>query len=335
MSPSLSTSSSPQAATSSSTLQSEDDIPLEELKVVRWARKVCTHVENKNAKAWLLRTASNKDTGINAKVRTSPEYLQELKAAHPLDFQNCPHAAVTRAPGFVRGQPLTTISLTIRTCVGTERPATLFRAIHDGMPHGGIGARGLELTTTNGLFFQRYVQNHFTWNCRQPSPFLSTSCERKRAVKFAIAFDAKGHTGIKVLEIKTTGKYWDHHISRLWDVKHLLAACHLKDKDYHKHEYLVENVIPKEHITRVYNWDDGHDQQILDPRGRLEIEYYVQQAKDEEKFEGLAEYAANAAKRKRDDELEGGAEAKEYVGRTNKFQAVISHARKRRAVIAE
>jgi hypothetical protein len=225
------------------------------------------------------------------------------------------------------------IALTIRTCVGSKRPATLFRAIHDGMPHGGIGARGLELTTTNGLFFQRYVQNHFTWNCRQPSPFLSTSCERNRAVKFAIAFANKGHTGVKVLEIKTTGKYWDHHISRLWDVKHLLTEFRLRHKDYHKHEYLVENVIPKEHITRVYNWDDKRDQEFLDPRGRLAIEYYKQQAKDEEKFEKLAEHAT--VKRKRDDELEGGAKGKKYVGRTNKFQAVISHSRKRRAVIAE
>lgn len=308
-----------------------DGIPLEELKVIRWGPDVIEHVVSPKAKAWLLRTASNDENGINAKIRSLPTYLEKLKSEHPRDFLNCPHAAVSRAAAFKLGQPIMNAALTIRTCVGPERPEKLYRAIHDKMPHDGIGARGLEVTNANGLFFQRYLQNHFSSNCRQPSPFLSTSSEIDRAVSYAASYQDKGFTGIKVLEIDTAGEYWDHHISRLWEVKRLLAWFGLRHKPYYKHEYLVENVIPKEHISRVYSWDVEKDREELDPRGRIQDAYWDQKNKQADMFERLAE---DDAIRKREAERCGFdvVERKKYVPKTNRFKAVISHARKRGAI---
>ncbi|KAB5559592.1 hypothetical protein GE09DRAFT_60982 [Coniochaeta sp. 2T2.1] len=211
-----------------------DDIPLEELKVARWARRDSTYKAFPNAKAWQCTVQANRELGINAKIRTSTDYRKEILTEYPLASHQNLFVTSARRSGFVNGRALLNLSLTILTCVGEARPARLYRAIHDKMPHNGIGARGLSLTNTNGLFFQRFLQNHFTWNCRQPSPFLSTSSELRVALNYVFSFEQRRYTGIKLLEISTTGKYWDHHISRLWEVKHILSKLQLRHKDFHK-----------------------------------------------------------------------------------------------------
>jgi hypothetical protein len=197
------------------------------------------------------------------------------------------------------------------------------------MPFDGIGARGHELITTNGLFFQRYVQNHIIWLCRQPSPFLSTSSELWRAVSFAAAFEARGSTGIKLLEISTTGQYWDHHISRLWEVNHLLEAFHLPKHEYHKNEYLVENFIPKEHIT-IFDWDDHDERERLDPGAYHRTRHREKLKSDKLRYQEHKEYK----KRKCEENLQGEDidDEKIRVPRTTKYKAVISQERKKRSV---
>lgn len=310
-------------------LSRSDGIPVEQFDAVLWARKPCGHNDSPKAKAWLVRTDAIGETGTNAKVWTSPEFIATLRSVHPASFQQNPNVAKVRVGGFKYGRPLINVSVALHTCAGEARPRTLYRAIHDQMPFDGIGARGLEVVTTNGLFFQRHLQNHFTWICRQPSPFLSTSSERWRAVSFAAAFDARGHTGIKVLEISTTGEHWDHHISRLWEVRHLLEDFRLPRHEYHKNEYFVENLIPKEHIT-IYDWDDPTVRELLDPGACHQDRQRETMKINELKFAELNEYK----KRQREEQLHGedSEDAKPWIARTTKFKAVISQARKMRSI---
>lgn len=307
-------------------LAAPSDIEQEELKVVRWARKDVYYVNRPDAQAWLVHTVPNTDNATNARIWTTPSYLEELISRYTLASNSAFVAATTRASSFSRGRPIEDISVKIRTCVGDARPTTLYRAVHDGMPFDGICARGFEVITTNSLFFQRHLQNHLKWTCRQPSPFLSASSELPRAASFAAAFAARGRTAIKILEIDTTGVDWDHNISRLWKVDDLRSAFGLHWKEYHRYEYLIENLIPNKHI-RVYDWEE--EQERLDPDGRLR----ETQINTVESFKRLNERVSEIRKRKREEEPEeADFEACERAPGTNKFRAVISQ-RKKRSVV--
>lgn len=203
-------------AISPHTLLSMDEIPQERLVAIKWARKKCKSTNAPNAKAWLVQTKSVRilqESGTNARVWILPEGETELQTAHAEALQRSPQATITRATAFKYGRPMLNVSVTIQTCVGNSRPRKLYRAVHDEMPFGGIAARGFETHSTNGLFVQYHMQNHLIWKCRQPSPFLSTFSDRRRAVSFAATFRPRGYTGIKLLEIDSTGGDWDHNIS--------------------------------------------------------------------------------------------------------------------------
>lgn len=305
-------------------VSSHSDIPVEVLDVVRWARDKTPYHDWPDAPAWLVHSKANEYTGTNAKVWTTSEFLAELRTSHSLAFQQCPQASITHTGGFIHGQALRDISVPIRTCVGATRPRFLYRAVHDRMPHEGIGARGLKLFTTNGLFFQRHLQNHFAWICRQPSPFLSTSSELRRAVNFAAAFEARGYTGIKLLKISTTGEYWDHHLSRLFEVRHLLQALKLGSRIWHRNEYLVENAIPREHIV-AYDWEENKT--WLDRGGRSQM----QQSNALERYRLRCKRLKARIEKEREENPEDDTPKSRLV-RTTRFKSVVSYSRRNKSL---
>ena len=310
---------------------SVNDIHQETLHVVKWARDVMAEGTFSDAPACLVTTHITRDTGTNAKVWTSAEYLKELQARHPLAFQQCPYAAATRISGFSYGWPIKNISVPIQSRVGRMRPKTLYRAVHDKMPYEGMSARGLEVCTTNALFFQRHVQNHFVWRCRQPSPFMSATSNLDRAVSFAAFFEARamkrGYTAIKILKIDTTGEYWDHNVSRLWEANHIIQTLGLVNEPYHDYEYLVKNLIPREHVE-VLDWDKHKD--TYDP-GRVVRSQHKTTFKSRERS-----YAKQQKKKKEKELLQGkpaSTEKKKSLvpKRTTRFKSVISHSRKKKS----
>jgi hypothetical protein len=156
---------------------------------------------------------------------------------------------------------------------------------------------------------------------------------RETAVVFASVYAEKKRTGIKILEVDTNGEYWDHNISRLWEVKHLLQSFRMLRKGYHLNEYLVENVIPPEHITKTYVWDNQRDRDFLDPSERIQNICRQQQLTNAVIFEHLKEVAAWKRQQRREKPHDH--EEEVYVPRTNKFKAFIAHARKGMAVPTE
>lgn len=185
------------------------------------------------------------------------------------------------------------------------------------MPFEGIAARGFEIVNTTGLFFQYHVQNHLSWICRQPSPFLSISSEKWRAVSFAAAFH-------KLLEIDSTGEDWDHNISRLWNVEDVCGIFGLKFQEYHRNEYLVESFTPQKHITRIYDLDSYDQWQLVDPGAS-------HRNRQQEKMEKLAELKERRKREREEEEEEEETDAdrKTYVPWTKEYKTVISQARKK------
>lgn len=122
-------------------------------------------------------------------------------------------------------------------------------------------------------------------------------------------FEARGETGIKILEIDSVGTYWDHKKSRLWDVEHLIRRFRISSMPFFEAEYLVENAIPPEHIKH-HDWEKVKER--LD-RGAKNRNYYKR-------------VKSYVTKRKRADEKDNDMDTKKprkYKRRTGEYRAVI------------
>ncbi|ROV89734.1 hypothetical protein VPNG_10191 [Cytospora leucostoma] len=96
---------------------------------------------------------------------------------------------------------------------------------------------------------------------------MSTTNDYGKVIRICACYEARGMTGIEILEIDTTGAEWDGDI-RVWEVQqllHCLGLQVLQRKKYLKNEYLVEKYIPSSRVTRRTLWDQVKDG--LDPGG--------------------------------------------------------------------
>lgn len=286
-------------------------IPREELQVVKWSKDPCVYSEEPDVRAWLVKSAVTK---VGFKVWTSSAFMKEIEAIHPDACRtNLVHTGRPRRYGFVNGASLSELSTRIITCTGEDRPTWLWRAVHDGMPHGGIRARGHDRVLNDTVFFQRHLQSHLVWRSRRLSPFISTSSALHRAVRFAAMFEARKQTGIKILMILTVGRHWDHGKSRLWCLTDLMPRLGLAPAEHNRYEYLVENSIPPQHI-KTFDWDSVKD--VWDRNQRAREWYGVGDSddEDEEEVEGEGGPTTVTRKRKRPEEGVEGVEGENIEG---------------------
>jgi len=106
------------------------------------------------------------------------------------------------------------------------------------------------------LDFQIHLENHLDWYNWNPSPFLSATSDRSKAVRLCETFAAKHRTGVKLLKIDTWKPGWEHNAQRLWDLTELVYAFNLEWKAHYSDEYLIEQSIPSGSVLFRIDWEE-------------------------------------------------------------------------------
>ncbi|KAI0844230.1 hypothetical protein F5Y00DRAFT_256179 [Daldinia vernicosa] len=227
-------------------------IPIEKVLIPRYGEQRVAQASMPDVEAWVVN--SKLDKGIPFKLWMKPEMHKKLQAWYP----NLPNAEdITHSGGFLRGRPMLETAITIETCGGDNRPKKLYRVVHTRQPFEGIKARGYGTVEINPLHFQVLVQKHLNWHCSSPSPFLSVTDNLDKLTVIAAVCEARGFTGIEVLEIDPAHSSWDHRHQRLWNTKYLVDKFDtqiLQRRMFLHHEFLVENMIPPESILGRHPW---------------------------------------------------------------------------------
>ncbi|KAI3541395.1 hypothetical protein CABS01_03102 [Colletotrichum abscissum] len=236
-------------------------VPSQELVVARYkltSEKIADN-DSSNVKAWLTKNTTHNIPWV---LRVLPDYVSVLRNQFPgyLDI-----IQQSRNTGCVNGTALLSITQKVSTVGGDERPEQLYRTIHGGQPHQGIKSRLGR--GSDPIFLHIHLRKHLRGNCREPSPFLSATSSRARAVEFAVAYEDQGFSNIAILVFETTSADWNHNTQRLWDSKALLRRLNKEKKAgvCFGEEFLVEHSIPETSIQRRYNWPS--DKAKIDPRG--------------------------------------------------------------------
>ncbi|POS71460.1 hypothetical protein DHEL01_v210144 [Diaporthe helianthi] len=153
-----------------------------------------------------------------------------------------------------KGRALKPRSAAIRACVGKKRPKLLYRVVHDGHPGDGLQSRGYPYDIkTDPLTFTLHFHHHLIWQHRDPSPFMSTTTEPSKAASVAFRYRKEHFKNIEILIIQVDERGWPSG-SRMWDVKETAAALGLHGqlkRPFFNDEYLIENEIPQEFVTRL------------------------------------------------------------------------------------
>ncbi|KAI0139162.1 hypothetical protein F4776DRAFT_654275 [Hypoxylon sp. NC0597] len=261
-----------------------------EVTVPRYGERRVAQTTMPDSEAWIV--DSKMEKGRNFKLWIRPELYQDLHAIYP----HLPDSEdIIRSGGFLHGRPMLEKAITIKTCGGPRRPKTLFRVIHDRQPFGGIKARGYGTVEIHPLYFQVLVQKHLNWSSRNPSPFISVTNSLEKVKIIGAVYEARGHTGIKVLEFNPHHPAWNHEEQRLWNVHELVTAFDariLRGRKFLDQEFLVENCIPPKSITKSISWEAIRSK--LDPEGfsrrrmkRLISNRTTQKRKREQDDDGL------------------------------------------------
>ncbi|OTA56599.1 hypothetical protein K449DRAFT_437805 [Hypoxylon sp. EC38] len=239
------------------------NVPVEEVTVPRYGERRIAQATKPDAEAWIV--DSKMEEGRNFKLWIRPEFYEDL---HTI-YHHLPDSEdITRSGGFLHGRPMLEKAITIKTCGGWRRPRKLFRVIHDRQPYGGIKARGYGTVEIDPLYFQVLVQKHLNWSSRNPSPFISVTNSLEKVKIIGAVYEARGHTGIKVLEFNPHHQKWNYKEQRLWNVENLVRAFDagiLRGRRFLDQEFLIENYIPPESITKSISWKAIRT--LLDPQG--------------------------------------------------------------------
>lgn len=145
---------------------------IEAEKVARWSELGVKQKKNRDCDVWMM----GKDRRI--RIRKGSQRMEELLQTLEMNTKNVVFKTI-RA-GFLEGRRLENDIATIRTSPG---PSIAFRAVDEGQPFGGIKARGYGTWKTNRTFFQRDVQNHLNWKCREKGTFMSIINDYDTAIR--------------------------------------------------------------------------------------------------------------------------------------------------------
>lgn len=209
---------------------------------------------------WAVKTKpSGRSKGASSyKVILLPEAIRKLQdRKSPILFSPRLELGGSKIEDFKRGRPLISLSTPIRARVGSNRPRLLYRAVHDKQPGNGLRARGFGTTRTDQLSFMLQFHHHLIWNCRDASPFMSTTTSCAKAATVAAWYERNGFSNVEVLVIKVDESKWPTR-SKIWHVGRIAARLDLPKRlnsaDYDR-EYLIENFIPESCVTR-FRWEE-------------------------------------------------------------------------------
>ncbi|KAK0663477.1 hypothetical protein QBC41DRAFT_259772 [Cercophora samala] len=203
---------------------------------------------------------------------------------------------------FPGGRPILLVKSTIPTCGGQYRPRLLMRVVHEGRkgrngdmkdgPAPSTKARGHGVVSLNPINRQIFMQKHFTWSCHQLSPFLSVTDSWKTAMIRLASFFQHGFINPKILVIDSTHRSWDHDQSKLFNAAVVIKRLHLRWREWHRNEYLVESSIPEESIIRTMSLEEA--KMVLPDLFATAIQIRTRM---DQKNEELREYLANQRER--------------------------------------
>jgi len=148
------------------------------------------------------------------------------------------------------GRPMGS-DIKICTCEGERLPRFLYRAIHSGYAGNGLNARGINVVQPDAIDFQIYLENHIEWANKNPSPFLSATLDSREARNRCKKFMERQFTGIQLIEIDTQKGEWDCKASPIWKLRELIDAFQLKQEPHYQNEYLIEQRILPECVSRI------------------------------------------------------------------------------------
>ncbi|KAK3389406.1 hypothetical protein B0H63DRAFT_518636 [Podospora didyma] len=210
------------------------EVPTEVAQVAKWDKDEERQQNFPDAEVWMVDSVN-----------------EEHQYAKAEDLTVLP----STSSGFGKGRPVLKAAIPISTAGGAEPPRVVLRTVYDGQAHGEIKARGYGRCKTDPLYFQRMLQKHLTWICKERGPFISVTSRYEKAIRMAACFYARGFTGIKILVILTDGPSWNHKDQRIWHVESLVSELELRGHVYYENEYLIENEIPSGPIIGAFHWD--------------------------------------------------------------------------------
>ncbi|KAI0530438.1 hypothetical protein GGR58DRAFT_518489 [Xylaria digitata] len=181
------------------------NVPFEVFYVPLFHRKRVKYFEEPKCEVFIVK--STIQPYMKVKVWWTKEghrKLEEIYETIPLfDENNC-------YGGFVNGRPMICPQAPIFTCAGPERPPILYRVVHEQQPHYGMKARGYGLVEVTPLLFQVLVDKHLNWQCRDPSPFISTTNRWGKIRQIINILHKRGCSGLRVVVFRSSGPGWDH-----------------------------------------------------------------------------------------------------------------------------
>ncbi|KAI1110487.1 hypothetical protein F5Y14DRAFT_361637 [Nemania sp. NC0429] len=226
-------------------------VPLERFDVPVFDRKFVAPSERPDCEVFMVKSTTQEHLKMRCWCTTEGEADLRTQYDNLPEFEEDP-----RRGGFVNGQPLMNLSVPVSTCVGARRPRILYRVVHDGQPHYGRKARGYGIVKVTPLMFQMLVTKHLRWQCRQPSPFMSTTNSWEKVGKIIGNLREHGFTGIQVIEFRSSGRGWDHKAQRLFYAPTLGMSLKFPVRPYMENDYLLESHIPPESIRKVHHFQD-------------------------------------------------------------------------------
>jgi hypothetical protein len=114
----------------------------------------------------------------------------------------------------------------------------------------------MNIVQPDSLDFQIHLENHLDCYNRKPSPFLSATSDRSKAVSLCEMFVAQHRTGVQLLTINTWKQGWEHNTQRLRDLTELVHAFGLERKAHYSDEHLIEPSIPWEGVLFRMDWNE-------------------------------------------------------------------------------
>jgi hypothetical protein len=148
-------------------------------------------------------------------------------------------------------------SVEVKHSDSTSIPAELWRAIREDHPGQGLIARaystdtmGTELTRTN---FQLLVECHLQWHSRIPSPFLSATPQRERAVRLCQKWIAEGWRGVRLVRINSSDMVRDHDV-KIWKVTDLCHHFSLEYRSRYEDEFIIHGHILEDYTDEFSGW---------------------------------------------------------------------------------
>ncbi|KAK7731557.1 hypothetical protein SLS53_008721 [Cytospora paraplurivora] len=241
-----------------------------QVHAARYEERSHPYAKYPGAQIWAVSTGDGvkANDGGSFRIWVDPGYYRKLqKQASPVITSHLllsSHMFSTKG-GFCEGRPIVSLDLTIPTCLGASRPQTLWRVVHKEHRSGGTIARGFGKVKTAPLTFQVHFQKHLNWNCRDPSPFMSSTNDFDKAIRICACYEVRGMSGIEILKVDTTGEGWSVE-TPIWNVRELLYLFNLRilqRRGYLKNEFLIENYIPLSQVTQRISWDEMKDR--IDP----------------------------------------------------------------------